>query len=69
MSLEWGILRMTAKQGTHVMFCMPNRTDCTLLLHCRLRDQDNKPPGLIGWWPEKAVTFVDNHDTGREVGP
>jgi alpha-amylase len=21
-------------------------------------------PGLIGWWGEKAVTFLDNHDTG-----
>ena len=21
-------------------------------------------PGLIGWWPAQAVTFVDNHDTG-----
>jgi alpha-amylase len=20
--------------------------------------------GVIGWWPQKAVTFVDNHDTG-----
>jgi alpha-amylase len=30
----------------------------------RLRDQNNFPPGLIGWMPEKAVTFLDNHDTG-----
>lgn len=30
----------------------------------RLRDKDGRPPGLIGWWPSKAVTFVDNHDTG-----
>ena len=30
----------------------------------RLRDEQNKPPGLIGWWPTRAVTFVDNHDTG-----
>lgn len=21
-------------------------------------------PGVIGWWPEKSVTFIDNHDTG-----
>jgi hypothetical protein len=21
-------------------------------------------PGVIGWWPSRAVTFVDNHDTG-----
>ncbi len=23
-----------------------------------------KAPGLIGWWPAKSVTFIDNHDTG-----
>ena len=35
--------------------------------HCeywRLADSKNKAPGLIGWWPQRAVTFVDNHDTG-----
>lgn len=21
-------------------------------------------PGVIGWWPAKSVTFLDNHDTG-----
>jgi alpha-amylase len=30
----------------------------------RLRDPNNQAPGLIGWWPEMAVTFIDNHDTG-----
>uniref|UniRef100_J3LHE6 Alpha-amylase n=1 Tax=Oryza brachyantha TaxID=4533 RepID=J3LHE6_ORYBR len=30
----------------------------------RLRAADGKAPGMIGWWPAKAVTFVDNHDTG-----
>ena len=30
----------------------------------RLRDSSGKAPGLIGWWPSQAVTFVDNHDTG-----
>ncbi len=30
----------------------------------RLKDKDGKASGLIGWWPEKAVTFIDNHDTG-----
>jgi alpha-amylase len=30
----------------------------------RLRDGNGKAAGLIGWVPEKAVTFVDNHDTG-----
>uniref|UniRef100_A0A0D6QR87 Alpha-amylase n=1 Tax=Araucaria cunninghamii TaxID=56994 RepID=A0A0D6QR87_ARACU len=26
-------------------------------------DLDGKPPGVIGVLPEKAVTFIDNHDT------
>lgn len=30
----------------------------------RLRDSNGKPPGLIGLLPDKAVTFIDNHDTG-----
>jgi len=30
----------------------------------RLKDERNRPPGFIGWWPNRAVTFVDNHDTG-----
>lgn len=30
----------------------------------RLRDQEGKNPGLVGWWPSRAVTFIDNHDTG-----
>ncbi len=34
----------------------------------RLRDAAGKPSGLIGWWPERAVTFLDNHDTGSQQG-
>eukprot|EP00437_Effrenium_voratum_P019463 CAMPEP_0181446782 /NCGR_PEP_ID=MMETSP1110-20121109/26285_1 /TAXON_ID=174948 /ORGANISM="Symbiodinium sp., Strain CCMP421" /LENGTH=702 /DNA_ID=CAMNT_0023570877 /DNA_START=28 /DNA_END=2136 /DNA_ORIENTATION=- len=30
----------------------------------RLKDGNGKPPGLIGWLPQFAVTFIDNHDTG-----
>lgn len=29
-----------------------------------LRGDDGRPQGVIGYWPEMAVTFVDNHDTG-----
>lgn len=29
----------------------------------RLSDQNNQPPGLIGWWKQKSITFLDNHDT------
>lgn len=32
----------------------------------RLIDPEGKPPGFLGWWPSKAVTFVDNHDTGYD---
>jgi len=34
----------------------------------RLRDSQGKAPGLIGWWPKRAVTFLDNHDTGSQQG-
>lgn len=34
----------------------------------RLRDPSGKPPGLMGWWPSKAVTFLENHDTGSTQG-
>jgi alpha-amylase len=30
----------------------------------RLHGADGKAPGMIGMWPAKAVTFIDNHDTG-----
>eukprot|EP00884_Botryococcus_braunii_P017321 jgi/Botrbrau1/4272/Bobra.0390s0012.1 len=29
-----------------------------------LLKKDGQPPGVIGWWGDKAVTFIDNHDTG-----
>jgi len=34
----------------------------------RLNDGTGKPPGVIGWWSQKAVTFIDNHDTGPSTG-
>ena len=34
----------------------------------RLRDSSGKPPGLIGWWPSRSVTFIENHDTGSSQG-
>lgn len=34
----------------------------------RLKDSSNRPSGLIGWWPDNAVTFVDNHDTTVSAG-
>ena len=35
----------------------------------RLRDQNGKPPGVIGYYPKRAVTFIDNHDTGASPQP
>ncbi len=29
-----------------------------------LRDFEGRPSGFMGWNPSKAVTFLDNHDTG-----
>ncbi|KAG6541131.1 hypothetical protein Mapa_017502 [Marchantia paleacea] len=34
----------------------------------RLKDPRGHPPGLIGYMPEKSVTFIDNHDTGSTQG-
>lgn len=30
----------------------------------RLRDSAGRPAGAMGWYAQKSVTFVDNHDTG-----
>ncbi|GMH01691.1 hypothetical protein Nepgr_003530 [Nepenthes gracilis] len=34
----------------------------------RLSDGKGKPPGVLGWWPSRAVTFIENHDTGSTQG-
>ncbi|KAJ0704293.1 putative alpha-amylase [Helianthus annuus] len=34
----------------------------------RLIDPNGKPTGVMGWWPSRAVTFVENHDTGSTQG-
>ncbi|KAK9908484.1 hypothetical protein WJX75_008568 [Coccomyxa subellipsoidea] len=34
----------------------------------RLRDSSGKPPGVMGWWPSRSVTFLENHDTGSTQG-
>ena len=33
----------------------------------RLVDGQGRPPGLMGMWPSKAITFIDNHDTGSTL--
>ena len=30
----------------------------------RLTDPRGQPPGLLGMWPSRSVTFLENHDTG-----
>jgi alpha-amylase len=32
----------------------------------RLRDWQGKAAGALGWWAEKSITFIDNHDTGSK---
>ncbi|KAL2349294.1 hypothetical protein Fmac_003294 [Flemingia macrophylla] len=34
----------------------------------RLSDEMGKPPGVVGWWPSRSVTFIENHDTGSTQG-
>ncbi|PKA50955.1 Alpha-amylase 3, chloroplastic [Apostasia shenzhenica] len=34
----------------------------------RLSDEKGKPAGVVGWWPSRAVTFIENHDTGSTQG-
>ena len=44
--------------------CTPQQEAVKNCQYWRLRDPNNKPPGVIGYWPTRAVTFIDNHDTG-----
>lgn len=34
----------------------------------RLIDPQGKPTGVMGWWASRAVTFLENHDTGSTQG-
>jgi alpha-amylase len=31
----------------------------------RLSDSKGRPPGVLGIWPSRAITFLENHDTGQ----
>mmetsp|Transcript_15218 Transcript_15218/g.26374 ORF Transcript_15218/g.26374 Transcript_15218/m.26374 type:complete len:244 (+) Transcript_15218:26-757(+) len=33
----------------------------------RLSDSQGRPPGVIGLWPSRGITFIDNHDTGSTL--
>eukprot|EP00850_Spirogloea_muscicola_P008783 SM000047S16922 [mRNA] locus=s47:695751:702301:- [translate_table: standard] len=34
----------------------------------RLADSQGRPAGLLGLWPSRTVTFIENHDTGSTQG-
>ena len=33
----------------------------------RLSDAAGRPPGVCGLWPSRAITFIENHDTGSTL--
>lgn len=33
----------------------------------RLSDTKGRPSGMLGVWPSRAITFIDNHDTGSTL--
>ena len=33
----------------------------------RLVDAQGRPPGVLGLWPSRAVSFIENHDTGSSL--
>ncbi|KAI8469622.1 MAG: glycoside hydrolase superfamily [Monoraphidium minutum] len=33
----------------------------------RLSDAQGRPPGMLGMWSSRAITFIDNHDTGSTL--
>ena len=34
----------------------------------RMIDSQGRPPGVLGIWPSRAITFLENHDTGGWAG-
>lgn len=47
----------------HLIFALPQEA-VSKSNYSRLKDDQGRPPGVIGLWPARAVSFVDNHDTG-----
>ena len=56
-----------ATRGKSTAFDFPTRTHLKEAVarreFGRLKTIDGKPTGLIGWWPQMSVTFIENHDT------
>lgn len=62
---------VNATGGTSSAFDVTTKGILHAALHneyWRLIDPRGKPPGVMGWWPSRAVTFLENHDTGSTQG-
>ncbi|MCO5584846.1 hypothetical protein L7F22_038778 [Adiantum nelumboides] len=62
---------LNATGGTSSAFDVTSKGILHSALHneyWRLIDPQGKPPGVMGWWPSRAVTFLENHDTGSTQG-
>ncbi|KAH7425704.1 hypothetical protein KP509_11G067000 [Ceratopteris richardii] len=62
---------VNATGGTSSAFDVTTKGILHAALHneyWRLIDPQGKPPGVMGWWPSRAVTFLENHDTGSTQG-
>ncbi|XP_002988323.2 uncharacterized protein LOC9662716 [Selaginella moellendorffii] len=65
--IDW----INATGGTSSAFDVTTKGILHAALHneyWRLIDPRQKPPGVMGWWPSRAVTFLENHDTGSTQG-
>ncbi|XP_034705774.1 uncharacterized protein LOC117929569 isoform X1 [Vitis riparia] len=62
---------INATDGTSSAFDVTTKGILHYALHnqyWRLIDPQGKPTGVVGWWPSRAVTFLENHDTGSTQG-
>ncbi|ERM99977.1 hypothetical protein AMTRI_Chr10g224780 [Amborella trichopoda] len=62
---------INATSGTSSAFDVTSKGILHSALHnqyWRLIDPQGKPTGVMGWWPSRAVTFLENHDTGSTQG-
>ncbi|KAL5582175.1 hypothetical protein UlMin_014617 [Ulmus minor] len=62
---------INATGGTSSAFDVTTKGILHYALHSeywRLIDPQGKPTGVMGWWPSRAVTFLENHDTGSTQG-
>ncbi|KAK8688003.1 hypothetical protein V6N13_086792 [Hibiscus sabdariffa] len=62
---------INATGGTSSAFDVTTKGILHAALHgqyWRLIDPQGKPTGVMGWWPSRACTFIENHDTGSTQG-